>query len=331
MAGKKITELTHANAVTDNDLFIVETANGTCSIPYSEIKKMFQNMLEVNAGETQSFPFVDCAASHNGIFRGKDLTNIYTIDEICERISNGTFEDLYIGDYFDITISTEYTANEVVRCVLAGFDTMPFFSRSINNITDNTSMNINIKHHASIVTKNAFTKKHRIFKNTGYSAEGGFKSSDMPSILDTYATALKTKLNNHIVPHEKVVSNNIAITNGKGEIIGITICGCEISLLHERQVFGSVINSSPMENNNGCNLLPLFALNPSAVTCKCGGTGDVIDSNYSDNYWLFNFSKNIKRINENENLAVCYVTGLGYTDSMLANYSEGVRPYFLIG
>ena len=61
MAGKKITELVQTNTVDDSDLFIVETANGTCSVPYSEIKRLFQNMLEVNAGETQSFPFVDCA------------------------------------------------------------------------------------------------------------------------------------------------------------------------------------------------------------------------------------------------------------------------------
>lgn len=38
MAGKKITELTQANAVADSDLFIVETANGTQSVPYSSFK-----------------------------------------------------------------------------------------------------------------------------------------------------------------------------------------------------------------------------------------------------------------------------------------------------
>ena len=45
MAGKKITELVQTNTVDDSDLFIVETANGTCSVPYSEIKRLFQNML----------------------------------------------------------------------------------------------------------------------------------------------------------------------------------------------------------------------------------------------------------------------------------------------
>lgn len=41
MAGKKINELVQANAVADNDLFIVETTNGTCSVPYSLMKPDF--------------------------------------------------------------------------------------------------------------------------------------------------------------------------------------------------------------------------------------------------------------------------------------------------
>lgn len=47
------------------------------------------------------------ALNHNGIYRGKDLTNIYTVDEIYERVHNGTFEDLYLGDYFTKTITTD--------------------------------------------------------------------------------------------------------------------------------------------------------------------------------------------------------------------------------
>lgn len=37
--------------------------------------------------------------NHNGIYRGKNLTNIYTWEEIYERVHDGSFEDLYLGDY----------------------------------------------------------------------------------------------------------------------------------------------------------------------------------------------------------------------------------------
>ena len=94
---------------------------------------------------------VDCASSHNGIFRGKDLTNIYSIDEICERISDGTFCDLYIGDYFDITINTSYTANEIVSCVLAGFDM--YLNACDRKFED---------HHAVIVPKNYVNQTNKM-------------------------------------------------------------------------------------------------------------------------------------------------------------------------
>ena len=325
MAGKKITELVQTNTVDDSDLFIVETANGTCSVPYSEIKRLFQNMLEVNAGETQSFPFVDCAASHNGIFRGKDLTNIYTIDEICERISNGTFEDLYIGDYFDVTISTTYTANEVVRCVLAGFDTVPFYGDL--NLGNNVYININ-KHHASIVTKNAFTKTHSLYTESD-SITKGFDGSNIRSVLNTYGRALETELNNHIIPHMRVVSNNI---DSSGTLKGVSTLGANsrytISLLSEHQIFGTSFYSNPEEHDACSKLLPLFDLNPSSINCKCGGINDIIKNSYggfdSKPYWLINYADGKSMF--------CSLNSYSNIVCVEATYSSnGIRPYFLIG
>lgn len=45
--------------------------------------------------------------NHNGIYRGKDLTNIYTIEQIYERVHDGSFEDLYLGDYFTVHLTTD--------------------------------------------------------------------------------------------------------------------------------------------------------------------------------------------------------------------------------
>lgn len=45
--------------------------------------------------------------NHNGIYRGKDLTNVYTIEQIYERVHDGSFEDLYLGDYFTVHLTTD--------------------------------------------------------------------------------------------------------------------------------------------------------------------------------------------------------------------------------
>ena len=45
--------------------------------------------------------------NHNGIYRGKDLTNVYTIEQIYNRVHDGSFEDLYLGDYFTVHLTTD--------------------------------------------------------------------------------------------------------------------------------------------------------------------------------------------------------------------------------
>ena len=45
--------------------------------------------------------------NHNGIYRGKNLTNIYTVEQIYERVHDGSFEDLYLGDYFTVHLMTD--------------------------------------------------------------------------------------------------------------------------------------------------------------------------------------------------------------------------------
>ena len=41
----------------------------------------------------------DNAGFHNSIYRGKNLTSVYSVAEICNRITAGTFKDLYIKDF----------------------------------------------------------------------------------------------------------------------------------------------------------------------------------------------------------------------------------------
>lgn len=60
------------------------------------------------------------AMNHNGIYRGKDLTNIYTVEEIYERVHNGTFEDLYLGDYITKEITFDIYSTFTGSAFVAG-------------------------------------------------------------------------------------------------------------------------------------------------------------------------------------------------------------------
>lgn len=308
MANKKITDLVQSNSVANSDLLIVETASGTRAMPYSVIQKNIDD-----AGKAVAFG--NSAAAHNAIFRGKDLTNVYTVEQICQRISAGTFEDLYIGDYFDVTINGE--GSEVVRCILAGFDTY------LHN--GDTSFEA---HHAVIVTKNCLTTTHDM--NPTNTTEGGFQGSDMwKTVLPKYNTAFGNVFGSHLLSHKTLLTNSISTSGASMAGAGYTGYSnnwswveTKLSLLSEIQVYGANVFSSSFYDTGCDNLqLPLFALDPTAKVCRKGGTANA-DASNRQWYWLRN-------VTSAANFAD--VNGHGLAADRNASYSHGVRPLFCIG
>jgi len=282
--------------------------------PGSNILQMGNNIGRVN--------IITSASNHNNILGKRDLTNIYTIDEICQQISDGTFEDLYIGDYFDITISSTYTANEVVRCAFAGFDTY----------WNNGDVAFN-KHHAVIVTKNCMATKAKM--NPTNTTEGGFAGSDMrKTVLPNYKTAFQSVFGNHLLTHRTILTsamnpdlNSNAGAGLKGASSNHGWFDTTLSLLSEIQVYGFNAFSSSWYDIGCDNLqLPLFALDPTARVC---GKNTTTDGNGDGNrqwYWL----RNVASLH---GFACFHHNGAsgGDDSNYLSSSSGGVRPVFCIG
>ena len=253
------------------------------------------------------------AGFHNSIYRGKNLNGVYTIEQICSRISNGTFEDLFIGDYFDITISTAYSANETVRCVLAGFDT--YYMNGDTSFTN---------HHAVIVPKNCFNTTASM--NSTNTTEGGFIGSDMwKTVLPIYATAINSALNGHLLTHRTLLTNSISTSLNSMAGAGWTGASnnwewidTKLSLMNEVQLYGSTALSSSFYDVGCDNLqLPLFRLNPRSTIAGHGGTGDGRMW-----YWL-------RAVAGSASFCLCGLAGRA-SDGFAGN-SGGVRPLFCIG
>lgn len=118
------------------------------------------------------------------------------VDEICDRIADGSFDDLYIGDYFDVTM----TGGEKVRLVLAGF------SEAENSHVDKDGNFIN--YYAVVVPENCFAKKESMDKSfmgllgmgLAYNDGTNYESSYMYNeVLPGYAARLQHALNNRIL------------------------------------------------------------------------------------------------------------------------------------
>jgi hypothetical protein len=58
-----------------------------------------QYQLKEYVSSDQIFPKYDNAGAHNSIYRGKDLTSYFDSGEMSTAIANGTFANIYPGDY----------------------------------------------------------------------------------------------------------------------------------------------------------------------------------------------------------------------------------------
>jgi hypothetical protein len=74
----------------------------------SELMKptqMAESILSIQGGIP--FPVPNSAAAHNCIFRGVDLSQKYTIAELSALVQAGDFSDIYIGDYYPMSVTID--------------------------------------------------------------------------------------------------------------------------------------------------------------------------------------------------------------------------------
>lgn len=238
---------------------------------------------------------INNAGFHNSIFRGKDITSYLTDGSLYTRISNGTFEDLFVGDYI---IKNNITWR------IAGFD-----------IHLNKGDQPLITHHAVIVPDSNLTSGAM---NWDGSAEGGYVASlvyqnDLPTVLTDYITPV---FGDHIIEYSALLTNGINPTgyNRSGANTGCSN-SCDwynrkLDLMDECEVYGCPIHSSSADDcGTAYPQLPLFALAPQYIL-----NGDA--------YWLKDVSSATSYACVNDN-------GIAYALWTAAGHL-GVRPRFLI-
>ena len=193
------------------------------------------------------------AGAHNAIYRGKFLGTIAT-EEQYAAIAAGTFDDLYIGDYWTI---------DGVNWRIAAFD---YYLNSGDTACTT--------HHVVIVPD---TSLYDAAMNSTDTTNGGYVGSAMyKSALEQAKTTIKSAFSGHVLKHRIYLTN--AVANGRAS--GGAWCDSEVDLMCEQMVYGSGI-FSPVSNGSAIpanfrvekSQLPLFQHEPSRI-CNL------------DNWWL---------------------------------------------
>ena len=236
-----------------------------------------------------AFTLADNAGAHNAVYRGKNLGSAVT-EAQWAAIQAGTFDDMYIGDYWTIG---------GVTYRIAAFD---YYLRAGD--TDMTT------HHVTLVP-DATMYSHVM--NDSDVTTGGYVGSKM--YTEGLAQA-KTTINNafgssHILSHRQLLVN--AVTNGKPS--GSSSYDSTVELMTEQNVYGGKIFGAGNDGSTIPNLytvdksqFPLFAHDPYMI---------------SNRQWFW-----LRDVVSAADFA--RVSNSGNAGSNNASYGGGVRPSFSI-
>lgn len=248
---------------------------------------------------TENLPLYQVAGYHNSIYRGKRLGTAVT-EEQWASIEAGTFDDLYIGDYWVIG-GTQYR--------IAAFD----YYLNCGDTSCTT-------HHAVIVPDNCLynAQMHNTSSGTyesGTTANttaGGYVGSDMYTTnLESAKTTIKNAFSGHVLKHRIYLTN--AVANGRPS--AGAWCDSEVDLMCEEMVYGTGIFRPTSDGTNvpanyrvEKSQLPLFAHKPSGICNR-------------NAWWL----RDVVTAS-----SFAYVHLYGHANCNYASYSHGVRPAFCI-
>lgn len=291
---KKVTELTAFTTPTDSCLIPIHDGTGLKKITFANFRAK-----AVEGTEAKIAPLLfNNAGAHNAIYRGKSLGSTVTTAQYA-AIKAGTFDDLYIGDYWTIG---------GVNYRIAAFD---YYLNS-----GDTSCTT---HHVVIVPDTClYNAQMHNTSSGGYeggaanTTAGGYVGSDMyKSNLEQAKTTIKSAFSGHVLKHRIYLTN--AVANGRAS--GGAWCDSEVDLMCEQMVYGSGIFSPVSDGSNvptnyrvEKSQLPLFQHEPSRICNR-------------NNWWL-------RDVITASNFARVY--GNGYASCFAASHSFGVRPAFCI-
>ena len=252
--------------------------------------------------------------NHNNIFRGDDLfAKGYDINDICAMIADGSFSDIYIGDYFtlsgdiaNVPCFVEQTSDDGTKSLAESTQTVTYNTKFRIAGLDtylNTGDTAFTAHHAVIVPDGVIGRNYMNGTNT--TSDGYIGSFMFASVLPVYNTHFSAKLNNHLLSHREILSNgvtgNLANSWAWSDV--------KINLMSEPEIYGLSIRGSAFDVGVNYRQFPLFRISPTYM----------VNSSW---FWL-------RAVYTSSSFA--YMGGSGGASGGAAATLFGVRPCFCIG
>ena len=247
----------------------------------------------------------DGAEAHNAMWGGRDITAAFDSGEFSRNVADGTFKDIFPGDYItkQVTISgTAYTVNWVIA------DCDYWINKGETNMT---------AHHVAIVPQAPIFSANMNAMNT---TEGGYAGSRMyRETIPACATGIVSAFgSDHILTFTDGISNGVDtshVSSGLPQFTGTpdwwgTYVSAQCNLMSEKMVYGAPICSAgAMDNTMATRQMSVFRLSEKLI-------------NYDRQWWWLRDVVSSARF--------AGVHGCGYADAANASDENGVRPFALL-
>ena len=273
----RINEYPRAISFNEGDVLLKDGSDGTKAIPFSDAAA---SLLESVLAPTM----------HKNLYRGKYLGTSVTAAQKT-AIQNGTFKDLYIGDYWTIGGKD---------WVIADIDY--FYNIGSTPLT---------KHHLLMLPRSPLYEA--CMKNDG-TTTGGYINSDMRKTgLASAKSTITSAFGSLVLTHKDIFVN--AVTNGHPS--GVTWVDSDVELMNEIMVYGTFVHAAvnegtivPSNYTTAKTQLAIFKLNMKFLSDMRAWIWlrDVVSSAYFAN-----------------------VGNIAYANYGNADNGASVLPYFLIG
>ena len=249
--------------------------------------------------------YPDGAEAHNAMWGGRDITAAFNNGTVSTNIADGTFKDIFPGDYItkQVTISgTAYTVNWVVA------DCDYWINKGDTAMT---------AHHVVIVPQAPIFNANMNDTNT---TEGGYAGSRMyTETIPACATGIVSAFgSDHILTfrdhltrdlNTSAVSSGITVWTGAPNWNGAWYSQ-QCNLMSEAMVYdGPHCASSALDNIMATRQMSAFRLSERLI-------------NYNRAWWWLRDVVSSARF--------AYVYGGGYASANVASLSRGVRPFALL-
>ena len=282
-----------------------------------DINRLREFKSKLNAQNVfESWP--DGAEAHNAMWGGRDITAAFNNGTVSANIANGTFKDIFPGDYI--------TKQVTIPRVLADNGTTELFAGgtyTVNWVVADCDYWINKGNPATTAHHVAIVPQAPIFfarMNSTNTADGGYAGSEMyKKIIPACATGIVSAFgSSHILTFRDYLTrdlNTSAISSGITLYTGapnwnIAWCSQQCNLMSEAMVYGGPhCASSALDNIMATRQMSAFRLSEKLI-------------NYNSRWWGLR--------DVVSSAAFAAVDGTGVATTYGASLALDVRPFALL-